>query len=380
MILHEREELDFCDVMMLPLSSDKGARSRDDVNLVRTFPEQRKANRSREWSGIPLIAANMDTVGTFEMADVMTMDNNCCTALHKHYTAAQLAEYFKKTEWKEREDLLFYTMGIGDAEMDKLKEFTTYYDFPQSICIDVANGYMPHFVEAVARVRKFSPNAMIMAGNVVSGDHTRALINAGASIVKVGIGSGSACTTRRMTGVGRPQFSAVMECARAAHSVGGLICSDGGCVDPGDVAKAIGAGADFVMLGGMLAGHEECGGKMIVEDVPFTPPYHVTNTDSPIDFPKDTVKAITAMEFYGMSSDTAMDKHNGGVADYKASEGRTLRVPYMGPVDRTIKKILGGIRSNMMYIGAEELKHISKCAEFVKVRRQLNTSLSQYES
>jgi GMP reductase len=379
MILHEREELDFDDVMMLPLSSDKGARSRDDVELERVFPQQRKANRSREWAGIPVIAANMDTVGTFEVAKVM-MDNNCCTALHKHYSAIELADFFKATEWREKEDLLFYTMGIGESDMDKLREFTKYYDFPQSICIDVANGYMPHFVEAVAKVRKFSPNAFIMAGNVVSGDHTRALINAGASVVKVGIGSGSACTTRRMTGVGRPQFSAVEECARAAHSVNGLICSDGGCVYPGDIAKAIGAGADFVMLGGMLAGHDECGGKKIMEDVPFKSAYHVTNTDSPIDFPRNTISVCTGMEFYGMSSGTAMEKHNGGVDNYKASEGRTLTVPYKGSIDSTIKEILGGIRSNMTYIGADKLKHISKCAEFVKVRRQLNTSLSQYES
>lgn len=376
MILHEREELDFDDVMMLPLSSDKGARSRDDVTLERTFSIQRKANRSRDWDGIPIIAANMDTIGTFAVAKAM-VKNNCCAALHKHYTVDELAAFYKANV--RYEDLLFYTMGIGEDEMEKLRDFTKAFDFPQSICIDVANGYMPHFVEAVARVRKFTPNALIMAGNVVSGDHTRALINAGASIVKVGIGSGSACTTRRMTGVGRPQFSAVMECARTAHSVNGLICSDGGCVHPGDVAKAIGAGADFVMLGGMLAGHDECGGEKIAVDVQFKSPYHVTNTSSPIDFPKDTIKVVTEMEFYGMSSGTAMEKYNGGVENYKASEGRTLRVPYRGAIDSTIKEILGGLRSNMMYIGADELKHISKCAEFVKVRRQLNTSLSQYE-
>ena len=377
MILHEREELDFDDVMMLPLSSDKGARSRDDVDLEREFSTQRKSNRSRPWSGIPVIAANMDTVGTFEVAKAM-FKHNCCTALHKHYTVDELAKFYK--EHSAYEHLLFYTMGIGDGEMEKLEAFMFAYDHPLNICIDVANGYMPHFIEAVTRVRNFSPPAFIMAGNVVSGDHTRALINAGASIVKVGIGSGSACTTRRMTGVGRPQFSAVMECARAAHGINGLICSDGGCVYPGDVAKAIGAGADFVMLGGMLAGHDECGGRKITEDIPFKSAYHVTNTSSPIDFPKDTIKVVTAMEFYGMSSGTAMEKHNGGVENYKASEGRTLQVPYRGAIDYTIKEILGGLRSNMMYIGADELKHISKCAEFVKVRRQLNTSLSQYES
>lgn len=376
MILHDREELDFTDVIMLPLASNKAAESRDHVDITRTF--SKNVSRGYEWTGIPIIAANMDTVGTFEMAEAM-IENNCCTALHKHYTLDELINFFKKHN--NSAHLLFYTMGISDSDFTKFEEFCDRFDVPRNICIDVANGYMPHFAPFVTKVREYAPMSIIMAGNVVTGDHTQRLINAGASIVKVGLGSGSACLTRRITGVGRPQFSAVMECARAAHAVNGLICSDGGCVDPGDVAKAIGGGADFVMLGGMLAGHNESGGKIIYENIDYERPYHVTGTTNPIDFPQTTkLKLPVAMEFYGMASDTAMEKYNGGVAKYKASEGRTLRIPYRGPVKNTIDTILGGIRSSMMYIGADELKQISKCAEFIKVRRQLNTSLSQYES
>jgi GMP reductase len=415
MILHDREELDFDDVMMLPLASNKEAKSRDHVDLNRTFAKN--PSRGYEWVGVPIIAANMDTVGTFEMAEAL-MEHNCCTAIHKHYGVDELITFFKLHE--ARDHLLFYTMGIGDKAMRKLMLFSRQHKMPRNICIDVANGYMPHFAPFVTEVRKLAPDSIIMAGNVTSGDHTQRLINAGASIVKVGIGSGSACTTRRMTGVGRPQFSAIMDCARAAHAVNGLICSDGGCVHPGDIPKAIGAGADFVMLGGMLAGHDESGGKKITKSVPVMVDEYYSALPEFGDrheivygktYPKDATREVmvrqvqdhtelpvkgggnkifqsvgkfkdevVSVEFYGMSSDTAMEKHNGGVANYKASEGRTLTLPYRGPVKSTMETILGGIRSNMMYIGAEELKHVSKCAEFIKVRRQLNTSLTQYES
>jgi GMP reductase len=212
------------------------------------------------------------------------------------------------------------------------------------ICIDVANGYSEHFGAFVAKVREKYPTHTIIAGNVVTADMTQELILNGADIVKVGIGPGSVCTTRIQTGVGYPQLSAIMECSDAAHGLGGHIIADGGCTCPGDVAKAFGAGADFVMLGGMLAGHDEGGGE--VKDGTVT--------------------------FYGMSSDTAMNKHHGGVAEYRSSEGRTVEVPYRGPVENTVKDILGGIRSTCTYVGAGELKHLSKCTTFVRVNNQFN--------
>jgi GMP reductase len=414
MIIDTRPQYDFDDVMFLPQVTDpsKGVTSRSDVNVNRTF----KPGKNRpEWSGVPIIAANMDTIGTFAMAEEL-IKHGCCTALHKHYSVEELGEFFKKHE--ENKHLLFYTMGISDSCQLKFAEFVRNYGYPSNICIDVANGYLSKLQKVVEHVRLICEDSIIMAGNVVTGDAVYALIQAGASIVKVGIGSGSACTTRRLTGVGRPQLSAIIECANAAHGMNALICADGGCVHPSHVSKAIGAGADFVMLGGMLSGHAECGGKEITEEVPvmvkeyYSPVNHpFTEINYGKTYPEDettrevlsrmvqdgeyytmaglkhmrefvgkTEEKIISIEFYGMSSDTAMDKHNGGMASYRSSEGRTLQIPYKGVVSDTIEYILGGIRSTMTYIGAKELKEISKCATFIPVNNQLNTSLSKHES
>lgn len=352
MKLDTKNYYDFNQVMLIPKLARKGLTSRDDVMLTRRFAAIPESNRPYEWEGVPIIAANMDTVGTFDMANVLT-EYNCCVALHKHYTVHELVNYFILNEHKEH--LLFYTMGINEDSMQKLHSFIATFKAPKNICIDAANGYTEKFLNCIRTVRAFLPDALIMAGNVVTGDATYAAINAGASIVKVGIGSGSACLTRRVTGVGMPQFSAILECADAAHGLNALICSDGGCVEYGDVSKAFGGGADFVMLGGMLAGHDECGGNIIQ---------------------KDNGKF---MEFYGMSSSMAMGKHNGGMASYKASEGRNLLIPYKGSVKNTLLEIFGGVRSTMTYIGAKELKEISKCSHFIVHGQQLNTSFAKYE-
>ena len=216
------------------------------------------------------------------------------------------------------------------------------------LCIDVANGYTEIFVDFVSKIREEFPHLAIMAGNVVTGDMTEELILAGADIVKVGIGPGSVCTTRKMTGVGYPQLSAIIECADAAHGLGGLICSDGGCTRPGDIAKAFGGGADFVMLGGMLAGHNESGGEVIEKD------------------------GKIYRSFYGMSSKSAMDKYSGGVAKYRAAEGKTVYLEDRGPVADTVQEILGGVRSACTYVGARRLKELTKRTTFVRVTQQLN--------
>merc|ERR1719152_323485 len=233
--------------------------------------------------------------------------------------------------------------------MEKLDEVLKSVPDVEMICIDVANGYAVAFVKCIRDMRRRHPAITIMAGNVVTKEMTEQLIFSGADIVKVGIGPGSVCTTRKQTGVGYPQLSAVLECADAAHGLGGRIISDGGCTCPGDVAKAFGAGSDFVMLGGMLAGHEECAGETVQENGQY---FKV---------------------FYGMSSDTAMKKHAGGVAEYRSSEGKTVRVPYRGPIDETIRDLMGGIRSACTYVGASELREISKRTTFVRVTQQLNT-------
>lgn len=336
-------KLDFKDVLIRPKRSTLGSRSEVDVN--RSF---RFLHGAPDWTGFPLIAANMDVTGTLAMARALS-GFGAMTALHKHYPVEDLVTFFRSENTRN----VFYSLGTAEPDHEKFLAVRKAVPIPM-ICLDVANGYTEKFVSLVSRVREECPDAVIMAGNVVTGDTTEALLLAGADIIKVGIGPGSVCTTRKMTGVGYPQLSAVIECADAAHGLKGQVCADGGCTVPGDVSKAFGAGADFVMLGGMLAGHDECEGEIRYVD-------------------QDGVKIPVAMAFYGMSSDTAMRKYAGGVADYRASEGKTVETPYRGAVSLTMKEIMGGVRSMMTYIGATRLKEVPKRTTFICVGSQLNT-------
>lgn len=291
---------------------------------------------------MPIIASNMDTTGTFEIAAEFAK-YNMITALAKH---------FIDEDWVAQPQAVratsAFSSGIAEADLDRLRKSVAAAPEVKFICLDVANGYSEHFVEFVRRVRGEFPSHTIIAGNVVTQEMVEELVLSGADIVKVGIGPGSVCTTRRQTGVGYPQLSAIIECADAAHGLGGHIVADGGCTCPGDVAKAFGAGADFVMLGGMLAGHDESGGKLVERD------------------------GRQFKQFYGMSSATAMHKYAGGVAEYRASEGKAVEVPYRGPIEPTIQEILGGLRSACTYVGASKLKELSKRTTFVRVTQQLN--------
>lgn len=334
-------KLDFKDVLLRPKRST--LKSRSDVDLLRSFIFR---NSKGSYRGIPIIAANMDTVGTFEMA-VALHPFSLFTAIHKHYTVDDWLEFAKKNP--ECLKSVAVSTGTGEGDFDKISAVVAAVPELQYICVDVANGYSEHFVHFVKDVREKFPSHTIMAGNVVTGEMVEELILAGADIIKVGIGPGSVCTTRKKTGVGYPQLSAVIECADAAHGLGGHIISDGGCTCPGDVSKAFGAGADFVMLGGMLAGHMESGGEVIEKN------------------------GKKYKLFYGMSSDTAMKKHAGGVAEYRASEGKTVEVPYKGPVEETIRDVLGGVRSTCTYVGAGKLKELSRRTTFIRVTQQLNT-------
>jgi GMP reductase len=335
-------KLDFKDVLIRPKRSTLN--SRNEVDIHRSF---RFYHTASEWKGFPLIAANMDVTGTLAMARALGR-HGAMTALHKHYPEGALAEFFASEDGAHA----FYSLGVTATDLEKLaavkKRAAIRY-----LCLDVANGYSEKFLDTVKRVRDENPKSVIMAGNVVTGDMTEALILAGADIVKIGIGPGSVCTTRRVTGVGYPQLSAIIECADAAHGLKGLVCADGGCTVPGDVAKAYGAGADFVMLGGMLAGHDECEGEIRYEE-------------------REGEKVPVAMGFYGMSSQTAMNKHAGGVAKYRAAEGKTVETPYRGAVDGTMGEIMGGVRSMMTYIGATQLKEVPKRTTFVMVTAQTN--------
>ena len=342
-------KLDFKDVLIRPKRSTLA--SRKEVDLARQFTFKWS---NREFDGVPIIAANMDGVGTFAMAKTFTAQGQGMTAaLHKHYELKDLLAFYKEygpvNAW--------YSIGVTEKDEEKLEAFLN-SDLQKSgrgidkICIDVANGYSEPFVDFVKKMRDRMPDITIMAGNVVTGEMVEELVLSGADVVKVGIGPGSVCTTRKMTGVGYPQLSAIIECADAAHGLKGFVCADGGCTVPGDLAKAFGAGADFVMLGGMLAGHDQCEAGFVEED------------------------GQKFAVFYGMSSETAMKKHVGGVAEYRASEGRTVKVPYRGDAAASVQEILGGLRSACTYVGAVKLKELSKRMTFVRVTQQLNTVFS----
>lgn len=334
-------KLGFKDVMFRPKRST--LKSRSEVNLEREFTF---LHTQKKWKGVPVIAANMDTVGTFEMAAALAKDK-IITAVHKHYTVEEWTDFLKDKP-DDLYNFIALSTGTGKADEEKIKKICERHPKIQFLCIDVANGYSEHFVSFVKQARQNFPDKIIMAGNVVTGEMVEELLLAGADIIKVGIGPGSVCTTRVKTGVGYPQLSAIIECADAAHGLKGHIIGDGGCKVPGDVAKAFGGGADFVMLGGMFAGHDESGGEMVEEN---GKKYRL---------------------FYGMSSKTAMDKHSGGVAEYRASEGKTVKVPYKGPVSETVKDILGGVRSTCTYVGAAELRELSKRTTFIRVQEQEN--------
>jgi GMP reductase len=335
-------KLDFRDVLIRPKRSV--LTSRAEANITRKF---RFRNSSAEWTGFPLIASNMDTIGTFEMARELKKFEGL-VALHKYYSADELVDFFKTDDAR----CGFFSIGTAQDDWDKLAKVKSQISIPM-INIDVANGYTQQFLDAVVRLRTENPSAVIMAGTVVTAEMTEALLIAGADIIRIGIGSGSVCTTRDLTGVGFPQLSAVIECADAAHGLRGHVCSDGGCVVPGDIVKAIGGGADFVMLGGMLSGHAECAGEIVHEVIDG--------------------QQVPKMVFYGMASETAMRKHHGGVAQYRAAEGKTVTVSYKGEVKETIAQIAGGVRSAMTYIGAENLKEITKRTTFIMVGSQRNT-------
>jgi GMP reductase len=334
MRIEDEVKLDFKDVLIRPKRSTLS--SRKEVDLTRKYKFK---HSQKEWSGVPIMASNMDGVGTIEMAKEL-FGHNMFTCLVKSYDEDDLFDLAGVYAG----NCFAVSTGTSERDFQKLGRIINAYPEIKFICVDVANGYSEHFGDYIEQVRKTWSDKTIIAGNVVTADMTQELVLRGADIVKVGIGPGSVCTTRIQTGVGYPQLSAIIECADAAHGLGAHIIADGGCTCPGDVAKAFGAGADFVMLGGMLAGHDEGGGE--VKDGKVT--------------------------FYGMSSDTAMNKHHGGVAEYRSSEGRTVSVSYKGAVKHTVLDLLGGLRSACTYVGAPSLKQLSKCTTFIRVNRQIN--------
>ena len=340
MIIEDDIKLDYSDVLIRPKRSTLTSRFDVDLHKIYTF-----YHSGNEWTGVPIMSSNMDTTGTFEMHNELSK-HGMITCIARHYNKDGIS-------WRqaERKNKLCVMSGISGTEISEIIGVATTFPDVAFVGLDVANGYTINFVDAVKRLRNELPDATIIAGNVVTGDMTAELILAGADIIKVGIGGGSVCTTRLKTGIGYPQLSAVIECADAAHGIGGHIIADGGCNSSGDIVKAFAAGADFVMIGGMLAGHEECDGELVFED------------DNP-----DPI----GMEFYGMASKTAMDRHGHPNREYRGEEGKTVTVPYRGPVKDTASDILGGIRSACTYVGAKRLKDLAKCTTFVRVNNTHN--------
>lgn len=355
MKIESDQKLDFHNVLIRPKRSTVNSRS--DVNLERTFKFNNKVLRGTPnvWHGVPIMAANMDTTGVFSVYDELEK-HKILTVLHKFYTADDFREEVarrKKLGDNHALNPAYFSVstGITDENLKNLQEIMKVVD-PMWICIDIANGYIEKFVDFCRKVRNLYPDKIIIAGNVATREMVEELIlNGGVDVVKVGIGPGSACLTRMKTGVGMPQLSAIMECADAAHGMGGYIISDGGITCPGDMAKAFGGGADFVMMGGQFAGHDENPGELIEED------------------------GKKFKLFYGMSSKHAMNKHFGEMAKYRSSEGRVIKVSYKGKLNDTVLDYLGGIRSTCTYINAKCIKHMPKCTTFVIVTQQLNTHL-----
>ena len=363
-------KLDYSNVLLRPKRSTLG--SRKEVRLERRYTfrnyQPRKADTGAlpygypsgpypdsHYEGIPIMAANMDGVATFEMADRLG-ELGLFTCLVKTYSVNELVTYFDTVDAElraKRCEYTAYSMGITDEDHQKFRRVYEEAGGVKYVCIDVANGYSVRFVDFIRQFRELYPHIVIIAGNVVTADQTQELILNGADIVKVGIGPGSVCTTRIQTGVGYPQLSAVIECADASHGLGGHIIADGGCTTPGDISKAFAGGADFVMLGGMLAGHDEGGGEVISKT------YHTQEVG--------VTEEKQFVQFYGMSSKAANDRHFGGLKEYRSSEGREVLVPYRGAVGNTIQDILGGLRSTLTYVGAMKLKQLSKCATFIQV-------------
>ena len=332
-------KLTFDDVLIRPKRSTLVSRS--EVVLERDFKFK---HTSATWTGVPIFSANMDTTGTFETA-VTLQKHKMLTAIHKFYTLE---------EWKKNIDILdpeYISVTVGQSQEDLQlgKQIFELNNDIKYLCIDVANGYREDFVNSVKNYRATFPEKIIIAGNVATREMTEALILAGADIVKIGIGPGSVCTTRSVAGVGYPQLSSISECSDAAHGLGGHVMADGGCKYPGAVSKAFGAGADYVMLGGMFAGHKESGGELVTDD-----------------------DGEQYKDFYGMSSTKAQQTYYGDLAEHRAAEGKKVRLKYKGDLDGTVQGILGGMRSACSYVGAKKLKDLPKSTTFIRVTQTTN--------
>ena len=347
MRINNEPKLNFEDVLLQPKRST--LTSRRDVDMTRKFTF---GNSKKVMNFTPIFASNMDGVGTFSMAKVL-QEYKMMTVITKTTTPEQWREAVGNGVRLQSVSVCTGTNKMFDDDAEdyrNMQEILKMFPDIKMITVDVANAYHQNMVGFINKIREEYPDKVIVAGNVVTPEMTEELIINGADVVKIGIGPGSVCTTRTMAGVGVPQFSAILECADAANGVDGHIMADGGCTTPGDIAKALGGGAHMVMIGGMLAGHDES--EQEVKD--------------------------GRIEFYGMSSDRAREVHGKRKDGYRGNEGRLISLPYRGPVSNTVEDILGGVRSACTYIGARRLKDMPKCATFVTTHNVINRVYEQY--
>lgn len=367
-------KLDFSDVLIRPKRSSLSSRSEVDLSRRYKFINyETHSENDYHYEGVPIMASNMDGVGTFDMATALS-EMKIFTCLVKTYSAEDIINFFTNNNIGGKTEHVAMTIGITDSDYEKFQKVYKALSYKlKYVCIDVANGYSQAFVDFVKMFKDKYPNIVIIAGNVVTGEMVEELLLSGASIIKAGIGPGKFCKTRKVTGVGYPQLSSVIECSDAAHGIGGHIISDGGCYSSGDIAKAISGGSDFVMLGSMFAGHDEGGGKLIKK---YYATGEVAPTQNSIEL-EPVYEEKKYVEFYGMSSKKANNKHFGGLKSYRSSEGYEGFVPYRGEVSNTVQDILGGLRSTCTYCGASTLKELSKRTTFVLVNNQHNGGYKQ---
>lgn len=366
MLIIDEPQLDFDDVLIQPKRSDLNSRS--EVNLYRNIgfhSYTRDVRGKKIWSlnftCIPITCANMATVGNVECVKQLVL-NGYMGTLDKHISEDDIRKLYEDI-WKETHidtsdhqkytltrDRISVSIGIRES-LDMLQNLSRDSEVtPNIVTIDVPNGYCPKLIDRIREVREILPYCFIIAGNVVTSDRVYDILNSGADCVKIGIGPGSACRTREVTGVGRPQLSTIIECADAAHHLNKYVMADGGCKVVGDICKAFCGGADFVMTGSMFAGCDESTGSV---------------------FERNGRKY---KEYYGMSSKLAQERHFGGFkSNIRASEGREKLVPYKGPIKGIIEDINGGLRSTATYIGCHQIENLSKHTTFYRVNRQLNT-------
>ena len=363
-------QLDFSDVLIRPRRSSIDSRSKVDITREYKFKWC-----PLEITGTGIMQANMGTIGNFDVSRKM-LENGLFACLHKYHDINDLIDFYKELIDKGDDTWKRCLLGIGlkDGGVYNLRKIETELGIQVGVKFDVPNGYIPQVKEKVIELREEFPDMFIMVGNVVTGDITEDLILSGADCVAVGIGPGGQCLTRPTTGCGRPQLSAIIECADAAHQVGGMVCADGGITCPGDLGKAFGAGADFIMIGSLFAGTDEADGELISKWI-FNGEYEPAADGSGFE-PHLELKDFK--QFYGMSSTLAQEKFGNGKPKYRASEGRVSLVPYVGPIDGVIEELLGGLRSTMTYIGAWKLKNIPKQCTFYKVHNQLNRTYEKY--